>query len=971
MFRSLHLAARLARCCWGVVGWFTLWQGDFLGSCTRLERRSGVIRFAKENPGPNTPFGVSANGPALFNDGSSLIVMCGTPGTDGDLFKLDPFTGTQLASTSGSDRNSTEPAVDSLNHIHSGWQAFGGAIFCGNYLTWDSSLTLLTPPSPSCDSRFTTSRAAVFPDGTSTVRIGFGFPPNNQLAAEGAHDWIIATDNSTIPNFSSVPSVDAAGNVFIGNTQGVEALSSVDGHSLWSFTTGDAITTQPVIANSGALYAGSSSGKVYAFNASPVLNSGTVYLTGSGFTTVDLSSASVVARNSSADGGAISVSPDGTRSYVSGIFGLNVVDNSTNQVIATVPVGIRPTWNAISPDGSRVYVTQANSSEVFVVDTATNSILTSILLPGPQRVAVAPDNSRVYVGSNGRGIAVIDPATNTITDFINILGANTTGIAFTPDSTHAYVGEINGPGLYLIDARTDTFLQSISVPALGGGIGAVVASPDGKKIYAANVRTSPLDPAHNVFVLDAGTNSAIGQIPVSFPAPQMAITSDGDNLLVGDSDIGELVVASMATDSVVETIHLDGQVITGVGAKPPALTGIIKVSSNLATTHFSVTGPISFSGTGILNSRIAPAGFYSIIFDNIVGFLTPATQSGILVAGGTLEFTGTYISDTGNIVVTTNLDRATFDLQGPDDIRGPILLHGAGFSRSFANIPSGQYHITFGGQPPCYAGTPTSQTKTLSAGETLHVDVHYEVGFLAFPLSGFDPCNPTISSVFDHSQTAQYSLQKRVTAYTGETAACLDSTTICQASVPGSPHFGFLNPAGLQTSFVINGNYTGGAGNCEASNLAGNQTITVPCYTILFYNGHPGYDYPASCGTNVFAAANGTVHYPKSIPGIANAKKFHILELDLDSPKGFKVYYLHLATYPENQKKGSCEGPAIIPDNTHINAGDLIGLVGKEGTNGAHLHFEVQSNSIPLDPYGWKGSTADPYTRAINQNLWK
>jgi DNA-binding beta-propeller fold protein YncE len=534
--------------------------------------------------GPNTPFGVSANGPALSADGSSLFIMCAaTVSAAGGLFRLNAFTGEVIASVS-SDRNSTEPALDSLQHVRSGWQAFGGAVFCGDYLTWDFSLTLLSPPSTLCDStRFTTSRAAILPDGRSTVRIGFSFPPNNQLDAEGANNWIISTDNSTVPNFSSLPSVDAAGNVFIGNTQGIQARNALDGHVLWSFTTGDAITTQPVVANGGTLYVGSSSGSVYAFNTVPATQSGTVFVSGSGagFATVDLQSASVVANNNSfTDGGVIRVSPDGTRSYVSAIFGLAVVDNATNHVVTTVSVGPRPAWIALSPDGSRIYVSQPNVSSfpgvaqgVYVVDASTNAVITIIPVPGPQRIAVAPDNSRVYVGSNGRGIAVIDPVTNTITHFIDILGSNTTGIAFTPDSARAYVGEIGGAGLYLIDARTDTFLQSISLPALGGGILDVVASPDGKKIYAANVRTSPVDPAHNVFVLDTGTNSAVGQIPVSFPGSQMAITSDGTNVLVGDSDTGELVVASIATDSVVETIHVNDPccpVISGIGTRPPA-----------------------------------------------------------------------------------------------------------------------------------------------------------------------------------------------------------------------------------------------------------------------------------------------------------------------------------------------------------------------------------------------------------------
>jgi YVTN family beta-propeller protein len=518
--------------------------------------------------GQNTPFGVTANGPALFNDGSSLVVMCGTPGTNGNLFKLDPFAGTQIASTSGGERNLTEPTIDSLNHIHSGWQAFGGAIFCGDYLTWDSSLTLLTPAASSCDSRFTTSRASVFPDGTSTVRIGFAFPPNNQLAAEGAYDWIIATDNSTVPNFSSVPAVDAAGNIFIGNTQGVESLSSADGHTLWSFSTGDAITTQPVIANGGALYVGSSSGKVYAFNASPLLNSGTVYLTGSGLDTIDLSRASVVNRNEFDAGGVLSVSPDGTRTYMSATFGLAVVDNATNQVITTVPVGSRPEWITVSPDGSRIYASQ-NSVGIYVIDAVSNAIIATIPIPGPQEIGIAPDNSRLYVGSQGRGIAVVDPSTNVVTHFINILGANPIGIAFTPDSAHAYVGEFFSPSLYLIDARADALMETVPLAgALGGGVGGVISSPDGKKIYAAHIRISPVDPSRNVFVVDTTTNLVSGQIPVSFPSPEMAITTDGASLLVGDSDIGELIVASIATDSVIETVRINNA-ITGVGTKPP------------------------------------------------------------------------------------------------------------------------------------------------------------------------------------------------------------------------------------------------------------------------------------------------------------------------------------------------------------------------------------------------------------------
>jgi RHS repeat-associated protein len=536
--------------------------------------------------GPNTPFGVSANSPVVSTDGSTLFVMCGGgSGSQDGLSRLQASTGTVIASNP-TNRNSVEPALDSLLHVRSGWQAFGGAVFCGDYLTWDFSLTLLTTPAVGCDSsRFTTSRPAIFADGQSTVRIGFAFPPNNQLDAEGINNWIFGTDGSTVPNFTSLPSVDAAGNVFIGNTQGIEALSAIDGHILWSFSTGDQITTQPVVANGGALYVGSSSGKVYAFNTAPAHQNGTVYVSGSGagFATVDLLRASVTATNNTfTDGGVIAVSPDGTRSYASAILGLAVVDNTTNQVLTTISVGSRPEWVALSPDGSRIYVSQPNISSVpgvlqgvYVIDAATNAIIASIPVPGPQRLAVAPDNSRVYVGSGGRGIAVIDPTTNTVVHSIDIPGAQTTGIAFTPNGAHAYAGEFNAPFLYVIDAHADALLQTIPLTAsLGGGISGVITSPDGSKVYAGNVRNSPFVTApRDVFVIDTATNAVTGQIPVSFPSPQFAISSDGANLLVGDSDIGSLIVASIATNSVVESIHINNPCcpgITGIGAAPPA-----------------------------------------------------------------------------------------------------------------------------------------------------------------------------------------------------------------------------------------------------------------------------------------------------------------------------------------------------------------------------------------------------------------
>jgi YVTN family beta-propeller protein len=46
-----------------------------------------------------------------------------------------------------------------------------------------------------------------------------------------------------------------------------------------------------------------------------------------------------------------------------------------------MPVGELPVSVAVTPDGARVYVTARTSRQVVVVDTATNTVVTTIPLP--------------------------------------------------------------------------------------------------------------------------------------------------------------------------------------------------------------------------------------------------------------------------------------------------------------------------------------------------------------------------------------------------------------------------------------------------------------------------------------------------------------------------------------------------------------------------------------------------------------
>jgi len=84
-----------------------------------------------------------------------------------------------------------------------------------------------------------------------------------------------------------------------------------------------------------------------------------------------------------------------TRAYVTDEFDstVSVIDTATNTVVATIPVGVVPLGVAITPDGTRAYVTNAQTdfNTVSVIATATNTVVASIPVgAGPSGVAITP-----------------------------------------------------------------------------------------------------------------------------------------------------------------------------------------------------------------------------------------------------------------------------------------------------------------------------------------------------------------------------------------------------------------------------------------------------------------------------------------------------------------------------------------------------------------------------------------------------
>ncbi len=94
---------------------------------------------------------------------------------------------------------------------------------------------------------------------------------------------------------------------------------------------------------------------------------------------------------------------------------------------------------------------------------------------------------------------------------------------------------------------------------------------------------------------------------------------------------------------------------------------------------------------------------------------------------------------------------------------------------------------------------------------------------------------------------------------------------------------------------------------------------------------HEGYDIANSLGTPVHATADGAVIFAGVESGYGNV-------ITVDHGYGITTNYAHLSVI-------------LVHDGDRVKRGQKIGLVGSTGRSiGAHLHYEVRINGVPVDP---------------------
>lgn len=254
---------------------------------------------------------------------------------------------------------------------------------------------------------------------------------------------------------------------------------------------------------------------------------------------------------------AVTMNADGSRLYVTNSTSrtVSVIDTATNQVIATVNTGTGPGRAIVAPNGY-LYVANSGGAAVTVIDTATNTQVdlnptqngVQAIIPvgnGPRGLALSPDGSRLYVSStNDDTVTVINTATNTVVDANGAAAGNAiaTGgdqpvdAVMSSDGRYLYVSNQSDDYVTIIDT-TDYSVEHVDV---GGYQSNVALSPDGSVLYITMLSDETL-------LFDTATKEVIGSIDGEEGTRRIDVSPDGRYVYVVNAS-GTVSVITVARE---------------------------------------------------------------------------------------------------------------------------------------------------------------------------------------------------------------------------------------------------------------------------------------------------------------------------------------------------------------------------------------------------------------------------------------
>ena len=168
----------------------------------------------------------------------------------------------------------------------------------------------------------------------------------------------------------------------------------------------------------------------------------------------------------------IAISPDNKKVFVSSCIAqkVTVIDTATNTIITSIPVSDCPSEVKITPDGKRVYV-QRETAIITVLDAETYAIIKSLDYPmGIYALDfyLPPDEQTVYeICFDPNWVSVFDLQETNPVKVVKALirtGLDPFNAAVTADKRFLYVTNFTSDSISVIDLQTNQVVDTIPLP---------------------------------------------------------------------------------------------------------------------------------------------------------------------------------------------------------------------------------------------------------------------------------------------------------------------------------------------------------------------------------------------------------------------------------------------------------------------------------------------------------------------------
>ncbi|HJW28833.1 MAG TPA: hypothetical protein VJ508_06225, partial [Saprospiraceae bacterium] len=217
----------------------------------------------------------------------------------------------------------------------------------------------------------------------------------------------------------------------------------------------------------------------------------------------------------------IAITPDGSRVFVSSdeSSAITAIDATTDEVIGTIPTGKAPHGLIAGTDGKHIYAAVFGADQILEINTRTLNVERTFTAPSPHNLALSPDSRTLYFAAQkpGKtGIGTIDLQTGR---FVQLVNTETVPRSLNV-SSDGRVLSVTQFDRNEVEVFTTNPLEKSSTVEVGASPHHTIFTPDGKLVLTVN------QVSNDLALIDTRTWKVVGKIAVGQKPHWIAPTTD-------------------------------------------------------------------------------------------------------------------------------------------------------------------------------------------------------------------------------------------------------------------------------------------------------------------------------------------------------------------------------------------------------------------------------------------------------------